>query len=493
MAHPGYLAIDLGAESGRAVLGTIEGDRLQVKEIHRFPNGPVRVFDHLYWDALGLFREIKASIGKAVDAAGPDKIQSIGIDSWGVDFGLIGQGGTLVANPRHYRDPRTDGLMEKAFETVSRREIFERTGIQFMGFNTLYQLLAVKDQEPGLFEAAERLLMIGELFTYFLTGQAVAEFTNATTTQIYDPRKGAWSDELFRAFDLPRALMPDVVAPGTVVGPLLPSVSDDVGARGVRVVVPAVHDTGSAVAAVPAQGENWAFISSGTWSLVGMETPSPIIDEESLKYNFTNEGGVAGTYRFLKNVMGLWLLQECRRSWAEGGNALEYGEIAALAKEAPRFKALVDPDDPAFFRPDDAPAEIASYCKRTGQQPPSSLAQTARCVFESLALKYRYVVEGMERASGRKIDVIHVVGGGSRNELLNQMTADATGRPVLAGPAESTSLGNLMMQAVATGALADVTQGRALVRRSVSLKEYRPAETNAWDEAYERFLALLDG
>ena len=490
MAHPGYLAIDLGAESGRAVLGVIEGDRLRVEEIHRFPNRPVRVFDHLYWDAFGLFREIKAAIGKA---AGENAIRSVGIDSWGVDFGLVTKSGTLVANPRHYRDPRTDGVMEKAFGIVPRREIFERTGIQFMGFNTLYQLLAVKEQEPGLLEAADRLLMIGELFTYLLTGRAVGEFTNATTTQVYDPRKGAWSDELLAAFGLPRAIMPEVVPPGTDLGPLLPAIADETGAKGVRVVVPAVHDTDSAVAAVPAEGENWAFISSGTWSLVGMETRAPIIDEESLKYNFTNEGGVAGTYRFLKNVMGLWLLQECRRSWAERGSALEYGEIAGMAAQAPAFTAFVDPDDAAFFRPDDAPAEIAAFCRRTGQEPPASVADTARCVFESLALKYRYVIERLERASGRKIDVIHVVGGGSRNELLNQMTADATGKPVIAGPAESTSLGNLMMQAVGMGELAGVAQGRALVRRSVSLKEHRPKDTAAWDEAYGRFVALIEG
>ena len=492
MAHPGYLAIDLGAESGRAVTGTFEKDRLVVEEVHRFLNGPVRVFDHLYWDALSLFREIKASIGKAREALGAGNLNGVGIDSWAVDFGLVGRAGTLLANPRHYRDPRTDGVMDAAFRTVSRREIFERTGIQFLPFNTLYQLLAVKQQEPGLLEAADRLLMIGELFTYFLTGEAVAEFTNATTTQLYDPRAGAWSDELFSAFGLPKRLMAGIVPPGTVVGPLLASVGEETGAPGVKVVVPAVHDTGSAVVAVPARGDDWAFISSGTWSLVGMEVPRPVIDEESLKYDFTNEGGVAGTFRFLKNVMGLWLLQECRRTWADQGKPLEYAAIAKLAEEAPPFSALVDPDDPAFFRPADMPAEIAAYCRKTGQRPPASVAQTARCVFESLALKYRYVIERLERASGRKINVIHVVGGGSRNELLNQMTADATGRPVIAGPAESTALGNLIMQAVGTGTLSGVSQGRELVRASVPLKEYRPRAASAWDDAYGRFTALVE-
>lgn len=491
MAHRGYLAIDLGAESGRAVLGAFDGDRLEVQEVHRFQNGPVRVFDHLYWDALGLFREIKTSIGMAAERLGTGGIAGIGIDSWAVDFGLIGKHGTLLANPRHYRDPRTDGVMERAFETVPRREIFERTGIQFLPFNTLYQLVAVKNQEPGLLEAADRLLMIGELFTYFLTGRAVAEFTNATTTQAYDPRQGAWSDELFRAFGLPREIMAEVLAAGTVVGSLLPAVAKETGAGDVPVVAPAVHDTGSAVAAVPAEGDNWAFISSGTWSLVGMEVPDPIIDEESLKYNFTNEGGVAGTFRLLKNVMGLWLLQECRRTWAEQGHSLDYEAIAKLAEEAPPFQSLIDPDDPAFFRPGDMPGEIEAYCRRKGERPPQSLKETARCVFESLALKYRYVVERLERASGRRVDVVHIVGGGSRNELLNQMTADATGRSVIAGPAESTALGNLMMQAVGTGALAGVPQGRALVRRSVTLKEYRPRAKDEWNKAYERFVALL--
>ena len=327
-----YLAIDLGAESGRGVVGTLNGDRLTLDEVHRFPNAPVRLFESLYWDAPGLFFQIKQAIGIA---AASGSLAGVAIDSWAVDYGLVASrpNGSLIGLPYHYRDGRTDGVMERAFEIVPRREIFEKTGIQFLQFNTLYQLLAAKEEQPRLLEAAERLLMIGELFTYFLTGRAVAEFTNATTTQLYDPRRGKWAADLFSRFELPLELMPEIVAPGTVVGQLLASVAEEVGSERVPVIVPAVHDTGSAVAGVPAQGKDWAFISSGTWSLVGVEVERPVINQESLDYNLTNEGGVGGTFRLLKNVMGLWLLQECRRSWQRQGDALEYGELTAEAQD----------------------------------------------------------------------------------------------------------------------------------------------------------------
>ncbi len=484
-----YLAIDLGAESGRGVVGALEGGRIRLEEVHRFPNGPIRLFDHLYWDALGLYREIKAAIGKA---AAQGKLDAMGIDSWAVDFGLIGPGGTLVGSPRCYRDPRTDGIVERAFEVVPREEIFRETGIQFLQFNTLYQLLALKEQEPRLLEAARKLVMIGELFTYFLTGRVVGEFTNASTTQLLTPQ-GEWSQKLLSRFGLPVEIMPEVVHPGTEVGVVIDSVRSELGlAQDLPVIVPAVHDTGSAVAGVPASGRDWAFISSGTWSLVGMEVEKPIITEESLAFNLTNEGGVERTYRLLKNVMGLWIVQELRREWERRGEALAYDALTRLAAEAAPFQAFIDPDDPSFFRPGDMAERVRAYAEKTGQRPPESLGELVRCVLESLALKYRYVIDRLERAAGQKVEVVHVVGGGSQNRLLNQMTASACGRMVLAGPVEATALGNVVMQAVGQGALSSVAEGRKAIRASFVLEEYSPERTEAWSEAYERFLRLIE-
>lgn len=487
-----YLAIDLGAESGRGVVGRLEGERLTLEEVHRFPNTPVRLLGSLHWNALELFSQIKQAIGHAA-RQGAESLTGVAVDSWGVDYGLVGPGprSGLVGLPYHYRDGRTDGVMERAFRIVPREEIFAQTGIQFLQFNTLYQLIAAKEDHPRLLEAAGRLLMIGELFTYFLTGRAVAEFTNATTSQLYDPRKGGWATELFRRFDLPLELMPEVVPPGTVVGELLGEVAEEIGCRPIPVIAPAVHDTGSAVAGVPARGKNWAFISSGTWSLVGVEVDRPVIDEKSLAFNLTNEGGVAGTYRLLKNVMGLWLLQECRRQWEREGERLDYGALTAEAEKAPALRAHVDPDDPAFFKPGDMPRRILEHLEANAAPLPASRGEMVRCILESLALKYRYVIEGLEEVSGRRIEVIHVVGGGAQNRLLNQMTADATGRTVVAGPVEATATGNIIMQAVATGALPDVAAGRELVRRSFEPEVYEPRETGAWDEAYRRFRERL--
>lgn len=488
-----YLAIDLGAESGRGVVGRVEGNRLTLEEVHRFPNTPVRLLGSLHWNALELYAQIKQAIGFAVKASS-EPLAGVAVDSWGVDYGLVGgeANGGLVGLPYHYRDARTDGVMERAFQVVPRDEIFSRTGIQFLQFNTLYQLIAAKERHPRLLEAAERLLMIGELFTYFLTGRAVAEFTNATTTQLYDPRRGGWAEELFRRFGLPLELMPEVVPPGTVVGPLLSDVAGEIGCDRIPVIVPAVHDTGSAVAGVPARGSDWAFISSGTWSLVGVEVDSPVINEKSLAFNLTNEGGVAGTFRLLKNVMGLWLLQECRRHWEREGDQVGYAKLTAEAEAAPALKGHVDPDDPAFFKPGDMPQRIVDHLRAKGEPAPQSRGEMVRCILESLALKYRYVIEGLEETSGRKIEVIHVVGGGSQNRLLNQMTADATGRVVMAGPVEATATGNILMQAVATGALPDLAAGREVVRASCELEVYEPKETAAWDEAYWRFRQKLD-
>ncbi len=486
-----YLAIDLGAESGRGVVGTLSGGRLELHEVHRFPNIPVRLLDGLHWDVLSLYTQIKQAIGLAARES-PEPLRGIGIDSWGVDYGLLTSDGSLVGLPYHYRDGRTDGVMERAFAIVPQSEIFRQTGIQFLQFNTLFQLLAAKERHPRLLEAAERLLMMGELFTYLLTGRAVGEFTNATTSQLYDPRLRGWASDLFRRFGLPQEIMPEIVQPGTVVGELLDPVAQETGAGAIPVIVPAVHDTGSAVAGVPASGDDWAFISSGTWSLVGLEVAEPVITDESLAFNLTNEGGVAGTFRLLKNVMGLWLLQECRRTWESEGAAVDYAGLTAEAEKAAPFRAHVDPDDAAFFKPGDMPERIRAYLSQRGLPLPESRGEMVRCILESLALKYRYVLERLQEASGRTVRVIHIVGGGSQNQLLNQMTADATGCTVVAGPVEATATGNILMQAIATGELSDLKAGRALVRDSFELKVYQPKETAAWDEVYGRFVALLE-
>lgn len=486
------LAFDLGAESGRAVLGRLSDEGLTWEEVHRFPNQGVRVFDHLYWDVLRLYDEIKSGIGKAARVA--PQLASLGIDSWAVDFGLIGRSGQLLGGVHHYRDPRTDGVMERVWEIIPKETLYQHTGVQFLPFNTLYQLYALKQQEPALLDGAHRLAMIGELFTYFLTGEVVAEFTNASTTQLLHPQSRTWHRPLFDALDLPIDIMPDVVPPGTVVGPLLPKVAADVGLSGTKVLVPAVHDTGSAVAAVPAEtGSHWAFISSGTWSLVGVEVPQAIVTPQSLHMNVSNEGGVADTFRHLKNVMGLWLLQECRRTWQREGTEYTYEELAHKAEAAPPWVAHVDPDAARFFEPGDMPGKIRDYVRERGGPSLDSVGAVARCIFESLALKYRYVLDELTRTTNRSIDVIHIVGGGAQNELLNQMTADATGKVVVAGPYEATAAGNLIVQGIGIGALSTIDEGRDLVRRSVRLRIFEPTKQDrgAWDEAYGRFVHAL--
>jgi rhamnulokinase len=484
------LAFDLGASGGRAVLGSFDGDRLRLNEVHRFSNGPVRLPDGLHWDVLRLFAEVKRGLALCGEKHG--RPASIGVDTWGVDFALLDRQGALLGNPHHYRDSRTEGMIEKAFQRVPREEIFERTGIQFMRMNSLYQLLSMALSRSPLLEAAETLLMIPDLLNYWLSGRAVCEFTDATTTQFYDPRAGGWATTMLERLGIPTHFLAEVVPPGTVLGPLLPSVAEETGLADVPVVAPACHDTASAVAAVPASEEDWAYVSSGTWSLVGMEVREPIITPESLAGNVTNEGGVAGTFRFLKNVAGLWLVQECRRAWAQQGDEYSYDELTRMAEAASPFPALIDPDDPSFLDPPDMPRAIAGYCLRSGQTPPEGLGSIVRCVLESLALKCRWVLDSIEEMRRRPIRVIHVVGGGSRSRALCQFTANASGRPVMAGPAEATATGNILVQALALGHLSSLEEGRALVRRSFELPTYEPQHTAAWDEAYGRFLSLLD-
>ena len=481
-----YLAFDLGAESGRAVVGCLDGERLTLSHLCRFPNGPVRLPTGLYWDVLRLFGELKQGLGLYRAEQGGD-LEGIGLDTWGVDYALLGCHDELLGNPHHYRDPRTEGMFQAAFQRVSRQEIFERTGIQFMEINTLYQLLSMKLRGDPVLDQAETLLMMPDLLNFWLTGVKACEFSDATTTQFYDPRRGDWARTLLEQMGLPTGFLQQIVQPGTVLGPLHPTIADDVGLGQVPVIAPACHDTGSAVAAVPADGEGFAYLSSGTWSLMGVEVAAPVITEESLASNFTNEGGVCGTYRLLKNIMGLWLIQECRRVWAREGAEFSYDEITDLASRAPAFGPLIEPDSHEFLRPGDMPSRIRDFCGRTGQRSPETRGESARCVLESLALKYRWCLEKLELMTGQGIETIHIVGGGCRNRLLCQLAADATRRPVVAGPVEATALGNILMQAMARGRVGSLAEAREIVRRSFEPVSYEPGGLAGWDEAYGRF------
>jgi rhamnulokinase len=483
------LAFDLGAGSGRAILGRYDGDRLRLVDVHRFPNNPIRSSDGLHWDVQRLFEGIEQGLTLCGRQYG--RPASVGVDTWGVDFALLDKNGELLGQPFTYRDGRTEGMMEEAFKRVPRREIFEQTGIQFMRMNTVYQLLSMVVSGSPLLGRASTLLMMPDLFNFWLTGRAVCEFTDATTTQFYDPRACAWSKPLLERLGIPTHFLPEIVMPGTVLGPLLPSVAEKTGLGDVPVVAPACHDTAAAVAAVPAESDDFAYISSGTWSLVGVEVPEPVITDDSLANNFTNEGGVGGTFRLLRNVHGLWPLQECRRLWAEQGSDFSYDELAEMAEAAPGFSAVIDPDNTMFLNPSDILAAIRGYCTDTGQAPPQDRGSVVRCILESLALKHRWVLERIEKMQGRPVSVVHVVGGGSQNRLLCQFTADATGRPVVAGPAEATAVGNIIVQAMALGHLSSAAEGRALVRRSFDTERYEPRERAPWDGMYDRLVAIL--
>jgi rhamnulokinase len=473
------------------VLGHFDGERITLEEVHRFPNVPVRLPDGLHWDVLRIVREVKEGIAKA--ASNGRRIESLGVDAWGVDFALLDRDGCLISNPYHYRDPRTEGMDEKAFDRMPKEEIYGTTGIQFMPINTLYQLLAMEGSP--LLHTAQTLLLIPDLIGYWLTGEKACEFTAASTTQLCDAGSNDWACDLLEKMRFPGHIFGEIVPPGTKLGPLLSEVTEETGAEeGLPVTAVASHDTASAVVAVPAEGENFAYISSGTWSLIGVELPKPVIAPEGMHANFTNEGGFGGTTRFLKNVMGLWLLQECRRTWARERREYSYTELIRLARAVPAAGPLLDPDHPTFLPPWDMPGRIRRFCRETGQSPPEEPGEVVRCVLESLALKYRWVLERAEEITGRRAGVIHVVGGGVQNTLLCQLTADATRRPVRAGPVEATALGNLMVQAYARGCLGSLEEIRAAVRgSSVGVHEYQPmGSADDWDEAYEKLQRVID-
>jgi len=477
-----FLAFDLGAESGRAVLGSIHAGIINIREVHRFPNEPVEYGSALHWDAPRLWFEMRRSLS----SLGEVVLGGIGVDAWGVDYALLGERGELLQNPYHYRDKRTDGLMETVFDKVSKQEIYRKTGIQFMQINTLFQLLAAKRDTPGLLKAARTLVTIPDLFHYWLTGKAVCEFTNATTTQMVDPRTRTWARGLMEKLGLPSGLPANIVEPGTVVGTLSENLAPHPTLKGTAVIAPASHDTGSAVAAVAARSGT-AFLSSGTWSLVGTELDSPLITSETLRLNFTNEGGVCGTTRFLKNVMGLWMLQCCRQSWASRGQVYDYAQLMEMASQETAFQHLVDPDDESFLHPGDMPRVIGDFCARTEQPKPKQPGAFVRTVFESLALKYRQVILDLERLTREPIREIRIIGGGSKNRLLNQFTADATGRPVFAGPTEATALGNIGMQLLATGVASSLAEVRATIDRSFATEVFEPRDAEKWERQVSRF------
>lgn len=469
------IAVDLGAESGRVTRVAFDGENLHLDEIHRFPNIPVQVRGTLHWDALRLWDEIAAGIEKARSG-----IAGIGIDAWGVDFALLDRDGRLVGNPVHYRDGRTDGMFDWVFAHVPRREVFERTGVQFMIINTLFQLASMVASDSAQLRAAATYLSIPDLFTYWLTGEKLCEFTHATTTQFYNPRAGDWDRQMLAQVGVPTSMFGAIVQPGTRVGAY----------QGVPVFAPATHDTGSAVVAVPTTTQDYAYLSSGTWSLIGLEIDSPVINDESYAANVTNEGGVNGTFRLLKNVMGLWIAQQCRATWRAQGEDYSYDDLTRLANDAEPFRSLIDPDDSAFLPPGDMPTRIREFCQRTRQPVPETVGQVMRAVYESLALKYRLCIDNMIALSGRKVDRLHIIGGGTQNRLLCQMTTDALGRLVIAGPVEATALGNAIVQLIALGEIGSVAQAREIVSRSATLKRYEPEQSPAWEEAYQRFITL---
>ena len=485
-----FLALDLGAESGRAVVGHLDDGVLHLEELCRFSNGPVLVNGHLYWDSLGLLREMKAGIKLAVDQYG-DEIASLGLDTWGVDYGLLDEQDNLLGNPYHYRDSRTEGMMEAVWDIVPREQVFEHTGIQFMQLNTLYQLYAMRHSGAPTLDLARTLLTMPDLFNFWLTGRKVSEFSIATTTQFYDPRKKGWATGMLDQLGLPSSILCEIVPPGTVLGDLLPEVAHELAIPAIPIIAPACHDTGSAVAAVPARGKDYAYISSGTWSLMGVEVDEPVITEQSLAYNFTNEGGVCDTIRLLKNIMGLWLVQECRREWEREGQSYDYAALTKMAADAPAFGPVVDVDAHPFLSPGGMPDKIRQFCRDTGQAVPESKGAVLRCALESLALRYRWVLDKLEEMMGRSLETVHIIGGGMQNELLCQFAADAMQRPVVAGPIEATAMGNVLMQALAMGEIASLDEGREIVRNSFDVRTYDPGDGAPWEEAYGRYLSLL--
>jgi len=471
------IAVDLGASQGRVIAAAYTGDGFQLEEVHRFPNVPVKRGRYLCWNVKRLWQEAVKGIEWAREGA-----SSVGIDTWGVDYGLLDKKGNILGDPVHYRDPRTRGLMQWVFKRMPRREIFERTGVQFLELNTLYQLASLVKARSRLLRRADTYLGIPDLFNYWFTGERRAEFTHATTTQMFNPVEMRWDEEILEAVKIPVDIFPEVVEPGTFLGESL----------GLRVCAPACHDTGSAVSAVPTKTEDFLYISSGTWSLLGTEVKQPVINDAVYRHNFTNEGGAGGTFRLLRNLPGLWLEQELLREWRMKGSVVGYDELYESAEKAPPFRSLIDPGDPVFQSPGEMTPRIGRYCVETGQEPPMSIGEHIRCVYESLALNYRRAFGQLEEITGVRPPVVHIIGGGSLNRVLNQMTADSTGAQVVAGPVEATALGNAVVQLVSLGEIGSVSEARKTLSESLELQVYSPGEPGGWEEAYKRFEGMLE-
>jgi len=483
-----YIACDLGAESGRVMLGTLENGKLELQEVHRFLNGPSRVMGTYRWDTLRIFEELKTGLRKV--AEGGAGARSVSVDSWGVDYVLTRGNQPQLAIPYHYRDARTEKTYQSALKNIGAKRIFDATGIQFMSLNTLYQFIADLEDLPDILAVADRFLLIGDYFNYLFSGKGVAEESLASTTQMYDPCTKAWSRDIIQAFGFNEWIFPQIVPSGTILGPLTEEVAAETRLSGVQVVATCSHDTGAAVAAVPAEGDDWAYLSSGTWSLIGVELPKPLINDDVRAANFTNEAGHDGTTRFLKNISGLWLLQECRRAWAKEGTEYGYDELTHLALETEPLRSLVNPNSPKLARPEEMPRKIREECEAQGEPVPTTPGQVTRCILESLALTYRVSFEQLQQLTGRTLKRLHIVGGGSQSKLLNQAAADAIGCTVIAGPVEATAIGNLLVQAIALKDIPSLAALRRTVRDSFPVTTYVPQDRQAWDAAFDRYCRL---
>lgn len=485
-----FFAFDLGATSGRSILGSISGDKLELKELTRFSNKIIRVHDKYYWDILALFDELKNGL-KAVSSL-HIKIDAIGIDTWGVDFVYLGEDGSVLGQPRSYRDPYTNGIPEEYFKIISRQEVYNLTGIQIMNFNSLFQLFAAKRENFSPLKGAKDVLFIPDALSYMLTGRKVCEYTIASTSQLLNPWTKNFEEKLFNAMNIDPALMQPIVMPGEVVGSVLESVVKECGLdKKTPVIAVAGHDTAAAVAAIPAENENFAYLSSGTWSLMGIEVKEPIITDESFCMNFTNEGGVDGTTRFLKNITGMWLLEQCRKEWESEGKSYTYPQIVEMSDSTDGFQSLIDPDDADFANPENMTTAIACYCQRTKQRVPVTDAEYIRCIFDSLAFKYKYVLDCLQKVAPFKIEKLHIIGGGSQNKLLNQATANSIGLPVVAGPGEATAIGNVMVQAKGLGLVSSLQEMRQVINKSVLPEVFYPQNTQIWAEAYKKFIEYI--
>ena len=485
------LAFDLGASSGRAIIGCFDGEKLATEEICRFPNDPVNIRGHLHWDILRLYHEIKQGMLKCSNSSNKD-ICSMAIDTWGVDFSLLDKEGYLLSNPYHYRDMLTDNIMEEVFSIIPKSELYNLTGQQFMKFNTVFQLYAMKYHDYTSLREADMLLMMPDTFNYFLTGVKAAEYTVASTTQLLDAAGRNWSGEVISKLQLPHNIFPEIVKPGTILGAISPEIRQECGIGAIPVIAAASHDTASAVASVPADNDGFVYISCGTWSLMGVEADHPIISEKSYALSYANEGGVNSKIRFLKMIMGLWLIQESRRQWNREGINYSFPDLDILASKAVPFKSFINPDDEIFMSPGNLPLRIAEYCRNTGQSIPEGIGETVLCIVQSLALKYRMTVESLEEILGKKLPSIHMVGGGIKDRMLCQFTANATGRVVYAGPIEATATGNLMVQAMALGEVGNLNELRQVVKKSFPVETYTPCNNEQWGDAYFRFKKIIE-